>query len=107
MAANCSRLAAWVESAYGTPCLLLPNMYHLDGASPKRELYPGGTLRIAGKRMRECEVTDRRRHGPAGRAGSQQQFERFGSGRTRCRRVAGGGKVGREIELYERVRLAV
>jgi hypothetical protein len=46
MAANCSRLAAWVESAYGTPCLLLPNMYHLDGADPKRELYSGGTLRI-------------------------------------------------------------
>jgi hypothetical protein len=35
-----------VESAYGTPCLLLPNMYHLDGASPAREPYPGGTLRI-------------------------------------------------------------
>jgi hypothetical protein len=46
MAANCSRLAAWVESAYGMPCLLLPNMYHLDGADPKRELYSGGTLRI-------------------------------------------------------------
>jgi glycosyl transferase family 4 len=46
MAANCSRLAAWVEAAYGTSCLLLPNMYHLEGAEPKRELYCGGTLRI-------------------------------------------------------------
>jgi hypothetical protein len=46
MAANCRRLAAWVESAYRTPCLLLPNMYHLEGAAPKRELWSGGTLRI-------------------------------------------------------------
>ena len=28
------------ESAYGTPCQLLPNMYHLDGADPKREPLP-------------------------------------------------------------------
>ncbi len=46
MAANCQRLAAWVESAYGTPCLLLPNMYHLEGDEPKREPWSGGTLRI-------------------------------------------------------------
>src|SRR5208283_4715693 len=32
---------------YGMPCSLLPNMYHLDnGASPKRERYAAGTLRI-------------------------------------------------------------
>lgn len=46
MAANCRRLAAWVESAYAVPCLLLPNMYHLERAEPKRESWPGGTLRI-------------------------------------------------------------
>ncbi len=46
MAVNCSRLAAWVESAYGMPCLLLPNMYHLDGPTPQRHVYSGGVLRI-------------------------------------------------------------
>jgi hypothetical protein len=47
IAANCERLARWVEVAYGAPCLRLPNMYHLDStASPKRPLYGGGTLRI-------------------------------------------------------------
>ena len=47
IAANCERLGRWVESAYGSPCLRLPNMYHLDSATPpKRELYQAGTLRI-------------------------------------------------------------
>jgi hypothetical protein len=47
IAANCERLGRWVESAYGAPCLRLPNIYHLDGAQPpKRELYQGGTLRV-------------------------------------------------------------
>lgn len=46
MAANSERLAKWVQAAYGTPCTLLPNMYHLDGPDPKRERYAGGTLRI-------------------------------------------------------------
>ena len=47
MAANCDRLAKWVQPAYGAPCALLPNMYHLDaGVSPKRERYSAGTLRI-------------------------------------------------------------
>ena len=47
IAANCERLARWVEVAYGAPCLRLPNIYHLDSTfSPKRELYKGGTLRI-------------------------------------------------------------
>jgi hypothetical protein len=47
IAANCERLGRWVESAYGAPCLRLPNIYHLgDAAQPKRELYKGGTLRI-------------------------------------------------------------
>jgi hypothetical protein len=47
IAANCERLARWVEVAYGAPCLRLPNMYHLDiTAAPRRELYKGGTLRI-------------------------------------------------------------
>jgi hypothetical protein len=47
IAANCERLARWVESAYGSPCLRLPNIYHLgDAKPPKRELYRGGTLRI-------------------------------------------------------------
>jgi len=46
MAANCARLARWVQPAYGIPCTLLPNMYHLEGITPKRELYSGGTLRI-------------------------------------------------------------
>jgi hypothetical protein len=47
IAANCERLGRWVESAYGSPCLRLPNMYHLENRThPKRELYKGGTLRI-------------------------------------------------------------
>jgi len=46
MAANSGRLADWVQAAYGTPCALLPNLYHLDSVNPKRERYSGGTLRI-------------------------------------------------------------
>jgi hypothetical protein len=48
IAANCERLARWVESAYGAPCLCLPNMYYLDerASAPKRELYSAGSLRI-------------------------------------------------------------
>jgi hypothetical protein len=46
MAANSRRLSDWVQAAYGTPCTLLPNLYHLDRAQPKRERYSGGTLRI-------------------------------------------------------------
>jgi hypothetical protein len=46
IAANCERLAAWVQAAYGMPCALLPNMYYLDGIHPKRERYCAGTLRI-------------------------------------------------------------
>jgi hypothetical protein len=47
IAANCERLARWIESAYGAPCLRLPNVYYLgDGVTPKRELYSAGTLRI-------------------------------------------------------------
>jgi hypothetical protein len=46
MAANCDRLTNWVQTAYGTPCTHLPNLYHLDDVHPKRERYAGGTLRI-------------------------------------------------------------
>ena len=46
MAANCDRLSNWVQTAYGTPCTHLPNLYHLDEVQPKRERYSGGTLRI-------------------------------------------------------------
>ena len=46
VAANCERLARWVEAAYGSACLCLPNMYHLDGKAQKRERYKAGTLRI-------------------------------------------------------------
>jgi hypothetical protein len=51
MAANCDRLSNWVQTAYGTPCTHLPNIYHLDNDQPKkdqpkRERYSGGTLRI-------------------------------------------------------------
>ncbi len=47
IAANCERLARWVESAYGQPCLRLPNVYYLgDRPAPKRERYTAGTLRI-------------------------------------------------------------
>jgi len=47
IAANCERLARWVESAYGAPCLRLPNVYYLsDSPATKRELYRAGTLRI-------------------------------------------------------------
>jgi hypothetical protein len=47
VAANCERLARWVESAYGSPCLRLPNVYYLgDRPAPKREPYTAGTLRI-------------------------------------------------------------
>lgn len=46
IAANCERLVRWVESAYFTPCLYLPNLYFLDGAERKREIYTRGTLRI-------------------------------------------------------------
>src|ERR1700722_16767183 len=38
VAANCERLGRWVESAYGAPCLRLPNVYYLgDAPAPKRE----------------------------------------------------------------------
>jgi hypothetical protein len=47
IAANCERLARWVEVACGAPCLRLPNMYYMDAnAAPQRQLYTGGTLRI-------------------------------------------------------------
>jgi hypothetical protein len=46
IAANCKRLSRWVESAYASPCLLLPNIYHLDKRPSPRQLYKGGTLRI-------------------------------------------------------------
>ncbi|HVW83881.1 MAG TPA: hypothetical protein VHB50_04345, partial [Bryobacteraceae bacterium] len=46
IAANCQRLARWVESAYGAPCLHLPNLYHLEGNAVRRQPYRGGTLRI-------------------------------------------------------------
>jgi hypothetical protein len=46
MAANSRRLANWAHAAYGIPCALLPNLYHLDAANPKRERWSGGTLRI-------------------------------------------------------------
>jgi hypothetical protein len=47
IAANCERLARWVERAYSAPCLCLPNIYHLgDAKPPKRQPYTGGTLRI-------------------------------------------------------------
>ena len=46
IAANCERLGRWIESAYGQPCLRLPNIYHLEHTHAARELYKGGTLRI-------------------------------------------------------------
>jgi hypothetical protein len=46
IAGNCSRLTRWVESAYGAPCLLLPNMYFLDNALPQSKRWHGGVLRI-------------------------------------------------------------
>src|SRR5665213_1571712 len=46
IAANCERLGRWVESAYGAPCLRLPNIYHLYGSEAQRAPYKGGTLRI-------------------------------------------------------------
>jgi hypothetical protein len=46
MAANCERLALWAHSAYGVPCLELPNLYHLEAPPPPRASYSGGTLRI-------------------------------------------------------------
>jgi hypothetical protein len=46
MAANCERLAKWVQSAYRMPCLCLPNLYFLEEPMGKRERYKGGTLRI-------------------------------------------------------------
>jgi hypothetical protein len=46
MAANSGRLSNWVQAAYGVPCALLPNLYHLDAVNPKRERYSGGALRI-------------------------------------------------------------
>jgi hypothetical protein len=46
IAANCERLADWAGDAYGIPCAYLPNMYHLDKETPRRERYSGGPLRI-------------------------------------------------------------
>jgi glycosyltransferase involved in cell wall biosynthesis len=46
MAANCARLSEWVERAYGTPCALLPNLYHLESDPAPNQRYEGGTLRI-------------------------------------------------------------
>jgi hypothetical protein len=118
MAANCSRLAAWVESAYGTPCLLLPNMYHLDGADPKREPYPGGTLRIGafgatralknlwlaacaagGERLANLAAVppDRAAHAPAAATQLHRKLQR-GDCRRHCGRRAerglGGDRLG-------------
>ncbi len=46
VAANCTRLARWIEAAYSAPCLCLPNIYHLEGGRPDRKPYDRGTLRI-------------------------------------------------------------
>ncbi|MEP6715239.1 MAG: hypothetical protein ABJC09_06675 [Terriglobia bacterium] len=46
IAANCERLARWVETVYHAPCLCLPNIYHLGHDAPRREGYKAGTLRI-------------------------------------------------------------
>jgi hypothetical protein len=46
IAANCERLGRWVESVYRSPCLRLPNMYHLENSHAPRAPYEGGTLRI-------------------------------------------------------------
>jgi hypothetical protein len=46
VAANCSRLSRWVKAAYASPCLHLPNIYHLEGPAPDRAIYKTGVLRI-------------------------------------------------------------
>lgn len=46
IAANSARLAGWVHTAYGVPCMLLPNLYHLDRERPRRARYSSGALRI-------------------------------------------------------------
>ncbi|MDE3194988.1 MAG: hypothetical protein KGN84_01490, partial [Acidobacteriota bacterium] len=47
IAANCERLARWVEIAYSAPCLCLPNIYYLDTIEhTKRAPWNSGTLRI-------------------------------------------------------------
>src|SRR5947209_3820566 len=46
ISANCERLARWVRAAYRTPCLCLPNLYHVDSGAPPRKQYDCGTLRI-------------------------------------------------------------
>lgn len=48
-AANCTRFADWVQSAYRRPCAYLPNLYYLDPLDdPSRPswIQTGGVLRI-------------------------------------------------------------
>jgi hypothetical protein len=44
---NSRRFCRWIQTAYGSPCTYLPNLYYLESTcTPHRPLYHGGTLRI-------------------------------------------------------------
>jgi hypothetical protein len=47
LAGNSERFCNWVRSAFGAPCIFLPNLYYLDGPPrwPARP-FSGGTLRV-------------------------------------------------------------
>lgn len=46
-AGNSEKFCNWVRDSYGSPCTLLPNLYHLERDFPvRRPLYNGGVLKI-------------------------------------------------------------
>lgn len=46
LAGNSRRFCNWVRSAFGVPCAYLPNLYYLQGCSPRQIAWKGGPLRI-------------------------------------------------------------
>ena len=46
IAGNSIKFCRWIQSAYGAPCLHLPNLYYLDSPPVPRPVYSSGTLRI-------------------------------------------------------------
>lgn len=47
LAGNSRKFCQWINSAYGSPCQYLPNLYYLESnCAPVRPLYHAGTLRI-------------------------------------------------------------
>ena len=77
---NSRKFCTWIESAYGSPCTYLPNMYFLPQVPrPQRPLYRGGTLRI-------------------GAFGATRPLKNFMSAAAAALEIAHGFKA--DLELY-------